>query len=235
MREPMPAGPLPTLDAAVASRPRFLVSTYTLVLAAVAVLVTVETALFRLPHARRLAAPLLAGNRYAWLLALGAFVVVGWLASRVAHRTRSRSGQYLALGGFVLAQAVVLFPPLVAAEEAAPGSVGRAAAVTLAGFLVLTALAYALRRDFSFATAALRWGGVVVLVLLAGSLLLGFHLGLWFPAVVVGLAGVAILHDTSRVLRDFPDGREAAAALQLFASVALMLWAVLRLVGVGRE
>jgi FtsH-binding integral membrane protein len=42
-------------------------------------------------------------------------------------------------------------------------------------------------------------------------------------------AGAAILYDTSNVLLRFPEDRYVAAALELFASVALMFWYVLRL------
>ncbi len=42
-------------------------------------------------------------------------------------------------------------------------------------------------------------------------------------------AGAAILHDTSNVLHHFPEDRTVGAALQLFASVALMFWYELRL------
>ena len=44
------------------------------------------------------------------------------------------------------------------------------------------------------------------------------------------LAGGAILYDTSNVLHHYPQDRYVAAALQLFASVALLMWYVLRLV-----
>jgi FtsH-binding integral membrane protein len=57
----------------------------------------------------------------------------------------------------------------------------------------------------------------------------GFQLGTWFSVAMVGLAGAAILYDTSRIIHDFPEDRHVAASLQLFASVALMFWYVLRL------
>ncbi len=46
---------------------------------------------------------------------------------------------------------------------------------------------------------------------------------------MIAFAGVAILYDTSNVLHHYPENRAVAAALQLFASVALMFWYVLRL------
>jgi FtsH-binding integral membrane protein len=39
----------------------------------------------------------------------------------------------------------------------------------------------------------------------------------------------AVLYDTSNILHHYPEDRYVAAALQLFASVALMFWYVLRL------
>ena len=47
-------------------------------------------------------------------------------------------------------------------------------------------------------------------------------------------AGVAILYDTSNVLHHFPEQRYVGAAMQLFASVALMFYYVLMLF-VGRR
>ena len=46
---------------------------------------------------------------------------------------------------------------------------------------------------------------------------------------MIALAGGAILYDTSNVLHHYPQDRYVAASLELFASVALMFWYVLRL------
>jgi FtsH-binding integral membrane protein len=46
---------------------------------------------------------------------------------------------------------------------------------------------------------------------------------------MIALAGGAILHDTSKVLHHYPEDKYVAASLELFASVALMFWYVLRL------
>jgi FtsH-binding integral membrane protein len=52
---------------------------------------------------------------------------------------------------------------------------------------------------------------------------------------MIGLAGAAILYDTSNVLHNFPEDRYVAAALELFASVALLFWYVLRLFMSSRD
>lgn len=48
-------------------------------------------------------------------------------------------------------------------------------------------------------------------------------------AQYAALAGGAVLYDTSNVLHRFPEDRHVGAALELFASIALMFWYVLRL------
>ena len=44
-----------------------------------------------------------------------------------------------------------------------------------------------------------------------------------------GLGGAAILYDTSNVIHHYPEDRYVGAALQLFASVALLFWYVLQI------
>jgi FtsH-binding integral membrane protein len=46
---------------------------------------------------------------------------------------------------------------------------------------------------------------------------------------MVVLAGAAILYDTSNVLLHFDENQYVGASLQLFSSVALMFWYVLRI------
>ena len=60
--------------------------------------------------------------------------------------------------------------------------------------------------------------------LIVFSLLLGFELGTFFCVGMVAFAGAAILYDTSNVIHHYPEDRYVGAALQLFASFALMFW-----------
>ena len=90
-------------------------------------------------------------------------------------------------------------------------------------------LVYASRKDFSFLGGLLGWCGVVALMLIASGVIFGFELGTFFSVAMIALAGGAVLHDTSKVLHHFPEDRYVAASLELFASVALMFWYVLRL------
>jgi FtsH-binding integral membrane protein len=72
-------------------------------------------------------------------------------------------------------------------------------------------------------------------VLIVAGALFGFQLGTFFSVAMIALAGGSILYDTSNVIHRYPQDRHVAAALELFASVALMFWYVLRLFLSGRR
>ena len=156
-------------------------------------------------------------------------MVVGWLATHVAHRVDSKPLQYLALAGFVTAQAIIFVPLLALAMSMQPGMIESAAGVTLLGAGGLTVVAFVTRKDFSFLRGVLVWGGILALIAIVASVLFGFEMGTWFSVAMVGFAGAAVLYDTSNVLHHYPEDRYVAAALELFASIALMFWYVLRL------
>jgi hypothetical protein len=186
----------------------------------------IEIALFSSGLAEPIARAMLGVN---WLLVLGGFMLVSWLASRAALSVSSLGSQYLGLAALVAAQALIFVPMLYLANAYAPGTIQSAALVTMMGFVGLTAVAFSTRKDFSFLGAGLRWLGVMALVLIASSVIFGFALGTWFSVAMVAFAGAAVLYDTSNVLHHFPEDRYVGAAMQLFASVALMFWYVLRL------
>ena len=218
--------------AAVDARAQFILKTYAHLLGAVLLFTLIEVALFASGMAVVIARGMMG---VSWLLVLGGFVVVSWLASRVAHTASSPAAQYAALGGFVLAEALIFVPLLLMASMVAPGVIQSAAVVTLIGFVGLTAIAFKTRKDFSFLGGILRWSFIVVLLLIVAGVLFGFQLGTFFSVAMVGLAGAAILYDTSNVIHHFPTDRHVGAALQLFASVALMFWYVLRLFMASRD
>lgn len=212
--------------AAVDRRARFLTRTYNTLFLAICGFAGVEVALFQSGLAESIASFLLGGN---WLLVLGGFMLVSWFGSRVAARSESVSAQVAALSAYVLAQAIIFVPLLYVADAYAPGAIQSAALVTIVGFAGLTAIAWQTKKDFSFLGGMLRWGGILALVLIVASVVFGFELGTFFSVGMVGFAGAAILYDTSNILRSYPEDRYISAALQLFASVALMFWYVLRL------
>jgi FtsH-binding integral membrane protein len=217
---------VPVSQRGVDTRAAFITRTYNHLMGAIVAFTLLEVWLFTSGLAEPIAVAMTSGS---WLLVLGAFMVVSWIATRTAHTSRSMGAQYAALAALVVAYAILFVPMLYIADTKAPGAIQSAAVVTLLGFAGLTAIAFTTRKDFSFLGGMLRWIGVMALVAIVGAILFGFELGTWFSVAMVAFAGGAILYDTSNVLHHFPEDRYVAGALQLFASVALMFWYVLRL------
>lgn len=222
---PETAGLAGVYNKSVEVRARFITRTYAHLFGAIIAFTAIEYALFASGLAMPIAS-VLSGN---WLIALGGFMIVGWLGRRMAYGSASLPVQYLALGGFVFAQAIVFLPLLAIADAQFPGAIQSAALVTLVGFAGLTGVAFTSRKDFSFLGSLLKWGGILALVAVVASLVFSFQLGVFFSIAMIGLAGASILFDTSNIIRHFPEDRYVGAALELFASVALMFWYVLRL------
>ena len=208
------------------ARATFISRTYNHLMGAIVAFTLFEVWLFSSGLAEPIAQTLLGGS---WLIVLGGFIVVSWMATRVAQQSESKGAQYLALGGFVAAEGIIFVPLLYIANTSFPGVIESAALTTMLGFGGLTAVAFITRKDFSFLRGLLMYGGILALVGIVSSIFFGFELGTWFSVAMVGLAGAAILYDTSSILRNYPEDRYVGAALQLFASVAMMFWYVLRI------
>ncbi|HEU4559194.1 MAG TPA: Bax inhibitor-1 family protein [Longimicrobium sp.] len=209
-----------------ARRAQFVTRTYTHLLAAIIGFTAIEVVLFRSGLALPIAQSLLS---VGWILVLGGFMVAGWLFSGMAARAQSIGVQYLALAGYVFVEAIIFVPLLLLADYQAPGAIRSAALVTLLGFSGLTAVAMMSGKDFTFMGAFLRWVGVGALLLIVAGVIFGFQLGTFFSVAMVVFAGATILYSTSKILRTYPEDRYVSAALELFASVALMFWYVLRI------
>lgn len=216
----------PVIELDENSRGRFISRAYNHLFGAIVAFVLLEVFLFKSGMAEGIANVLLSGS---WLLVLGGFMVVSWVARSVAHKSSSVAAHYAALAGYVVAEAIIFVPLLYIADKVAPGAIASAAVVTFLGFVGLSLVAFMTRKDFSFLRGILFWGGVLALVAIVAGVIFGFQLGTFFSVAMVGLAGAAILYDTSKILHHYPEDRYVAAALELFADVALMLWYVLRI------
>ncbi len=215
----------PVSELAAEDRSQFIWKCYAHVVGAILAFAGISAYLLSSGISERIAAPML-GN---WLLVLGAFMLVGWGASHVAHRVQSTGAQYAALAVFVFAEAIIFAPLLFVAEAMAPGTIDSAAGVTALGCVGLIATAMITGKDFSFLRGLLVWGFFVALAIIVGGVLFGFELGTWFSVAMIGFAGAAVLYDTSNILHHYPQDKYVAASLALFASIALMFWYVLQL------
>lgn len=216
---------LPATETVTADRSQFITRTYMHLLGAIVLFAGIEYALFQIPQVEGWAVIMLSN----WMAVLGAFIVVSWIASSVAHKVESKAGQYAALGIFVVAEAIIFLPMFFLALAIDPAILTKAVGITLGAFVALTAVAMYSGRDFTFLKSFLMWAGLIALGTIGLGLAIGFHLGTYFSMAMIGLAGASILYDTSKILKVYPEDRYVAAALELFASIALMLWYVLRL------
>lgn len=215
----------PVSELSVADRSDFIWKCYAHVVGAILVFAGIEAYLFQSGIAERITAPMLS----KWWLVLGAFILVGWGASHVAHRLQSTAAQYAAFAVFVFMEALIFAPMLFIAATRQPGVIDSAAGVTLLGSVGLIATAMITRKDFTFLRGLLVWGGMLALVGIFSSMIFGFALGTWFSVAMIGFAGAAVLYDTSNILHHYPQDKHVAASMALFASIALMFWYILRL------
>jgi uncharacterized protein len=222
--------PVATLDDV--TRGDFVVRVYQHLLVAIGAFVAFEALLINVGAAEAMW-DFFASNGSAWLLLLGGFMIVNWLATTAAHDVLNPSRQYGGLFAMAAAQALIFAPFLHYFFEVRgeASTVAAAAIITAAGFAGLSAVAYVTRRDLSFLRPVLLWGGVSALVLIGAAVLFGLELGIWFSVAMIALAGASILYQTQTILRRYPAEAYVGAAVQLFASVMLLFWYVLRLLG----
>lgn len=210
-------------------RALFIRKTYTHLAGAIGAFIGVEYVLFQTGIAAAFSNVVLA-NRFSWFAVLGAFALLGWLSSSLAARADNVGLQYTGLGIYVIAEALI-FAPLVyiASRFSDPSVIPSAGILTLFLFGGLSAVVFTTGKDFSFLGGILKIGGFVVLGLIVCSVFLNFPLGgLIFSGAMIIFASASILYSTSNVMNHYAPDQYVAAALELFASVALLFWYILQ-------
>ena len=215
----------PVSDASVEDRSDFIWKCYAHVVGAILAFAAIEVYFFQSGIAERIAMPMLNN----WWMVLGVFILAGWGATHVAHRVESKNAQYAAFAAFIVLESLIFAPMLFIASIRAPGIIDSAAGVTVLGCVGLIATVMITRKDFSFLRGMMVWLFFLALAAIVGSLIFGFELGTWFSVAMIGFAGAAILYDTSNILHHYPQDKYVAASMQLFASIAMMFWYILRL------
>lgn len=203
-------------------RAEFIRRTYQHLAFSVLIFAGLEYMLLNSPIAPAMANLMTGG--YAWLIVLGAFMGVSYIADRWARSTTSPQTQYLGLGLYIVAEAIIFLPLLLIATMIAPQVIPTAAIITLALFGGLTYTAITTRKDFSFLGGILKMGFFVAMGLIVASIVFGFSLGLFFSGAMILFAAGAILYSTSNILHHYRPDQHVAAALSLFAAVALLFW-----------
>ena len=165
-----------------------------------------------------------------WLLMLGGFMLATNFAENMAIKSTELNKQYIGYLIYIVAEAFIFVPILYIASNFIEGEVIKQAAVlTLSLFTGLSFVVFATKKDFSFLRTALTIGGFIAIGLIAGGILFGFNLGLWFSVGMIVLASGSILYQTSNLLRKYRTDQFVAAALGLFASLMLLFWYILRI------
>ena len=220
---------LSAAEAAPNARATFLKNVYVHLFGAVAACIVLTSILMSTPAFNQAVAGLF-GVRFGGLILIIGFMAINWLAASWAHNGASRGLQYAGLGLTVAAHAVLFALLLPFAERVAPGVSQSAAIITLAIFATLTAVVFYTGVNFNFLAPILWAACVAALVAIVLNMFMGTgSLGPWFAAAMIVVASGWILYDTSRIMREYPVNAHIGASLELFTSVAMLFWYVVRL------
>jgi uncharacterized protein len=173
-------------------------------------------------------------GRWNWAIVLVLFMVVGYVAERLARSEASRPLQYLGLGIAVLAEGILLQPMLWIAmyrfgAHDAFKIITEAGVITMLIFVGLTLTVFITKKDFSFMRGVLMICTFGALGVIVASMAFGFQLGAVFSGLMILLMAGYVLYQTSLVMSYFPPTGYVAASLMLFSTIATLFWYVLRL------
>lgn len=202
----------------------FLKQTYLHLVGAVMAFIVLEFVYFTTGIAF-VVAPLMMSN---WLIVLGSFMVLGWVANYFAGSRPTLNGQYMQMAVTVVLQSIIFIPLLLVAAYYTDDTVlPNAVAVTLAIFGGMTAIVAYSGKNFSFIGPFLGVIGIAAFIAIIGALLFNVSLGFYFAIAMVVFAAGTVLYETSKAIHEYGEGQHVAAATGLFASVALLFYYVL--------
>ena len=152
-------------NALPANRAQFIRKTYMLLAIAIAAFIGVEAFLFSTPLGDMIAYGILGTGGLGWLAVLGLFMLVSYIANNWAVSTTSTAQQYLGLGIYIVAEAIIFVPLLFIASRYSADQlvILKAGIVTIGLFLGITATVFMTRSDFSFLAPILTIGGFAAL------------------------------------------------------------------------
>jgi len=219
------------------ARVGFIRRTYFHLAASVAALVGVEAVLIQTNAAMDVMA-MMWGSKISLLLVLGLFIGGGFLARYMARADSGVVIKYLGLALYVAIWAVMLLPLLyytVHSPQLGMKTVNQAALLTLVTFGGLTLTVFLTKSDFSGIGPFLFAASWAMFAVIVAGILFGFGLGLWVSFICIALAAGYILYDTSNILHHYRVDEHVAAALELFADVALLFYHILRVLVLSRN
>lgn len=195
--------------------------------------IALESFLVTWQPAVELAQKMVAGNN--WLIVLLAFMGVSWVANAWAVNGTTLSKQYAGFALYIIAESVIFLPLLIVANAIAPDTIPQAGIITAALTAGISAYAFLSKKDFSFLGSFLTIASFVALGIIVCAILFGMQLGLWFSGAMIIFAGLVVLYQTSAIIRQYRNDQYVAAALGLFAAIALMFWYILQFLMARRD
>lgn len=163
------------IDAALDERAAFISRTYLHLLGAMVTFVGIEALFLTTPAIRDTLTRMIGGN---WMLAIIAFWVVSMAAQRMAQSGASTGMQYLGLGLYTVAEAVIFVPLMVIAMSVGGSElILSAGVITLIIFGGLTATVLITKQDFSFLRNLLCMGSFAILGVIVVSFFMDFSVG----------------------------------------------------------
>ena len=160
---------------------------------------------------------------------------VSWIAEKWAMSDVSKKQQYMGLGLYVVAEAILFLPLLYIAAHYAPSTIPSAGIITLLLTAAITLIAFISKKDFSFLGGILTILSFVAMGFIVCNIIFGFQLGILFASAMAVFAGGCILYNTSNIIHHYRTDQHVAAALSLFASIALLFWYILQILLLTRE
>lgn len=211
-------------------RVEFIKKTYGHLAGAIIALVAIEAVLLQLNMGVELL-NYMSQTPYSSLMLIVLFIGGGFAANYMARSSTSVPTQYLGLGLYVCLWSVILLPILTYAEYRFAGEMVplQAGILTLAIFAGLTFGVVASGKDFSFMGPILGILSFAALGYILMAIIFGFNLGVLFTVFMIVLAAGYIVYDTSKIMYHYHPGQHVAAALELFGSVAMLFFYILRL------
>lgn len=217
-------------DAALDQRVSFVRRVYAHVGGATLLLTALIAALLNLPELSEPLARMAFGN---WWIVLLSYMAASTIAHKMAESGASEAVQYLGLGLYVVAEAIIFTPILYLLHHIVPGGddiILQAGVLTLVIFGGLTTVVLLTKADYSFLRNFLWTAMFAATGLFLVSMFTSFSLGTWFSAAMILLMAGFILYETSNVLHHYHTSQHVAAALAVFSSLTTLFWYVLRLV-----
>jgi len=174
---------------------------------------------------------LMFGSGWSYLVVMLLFMGAGVVARMWAQSRSSPALQYLGLGLYVGVWAIMFLPLLYVASLPRFGGniIPQAGIMTGAVFGGLTLAVFVTRKDYSFLGPVLAVGSLIALGVVVCAIAFGFTLGLFFCFAMVALIAGSILYNTSNVMLHYPTDMHVAAALELFADVAILFWYIVNI------